>query len=174
MTTSPPSSKDPTHDPIFGAIRVTLDAEQGALTVSGEKIPTVALVRAEDADTSDHIPIGTRCARHLSLTLDSSPARIMPSRGRILRRSYRVDVEYAGVRYRLTPDSMGSSRLLKDGIAIGELSSPGDGEVLADWPEDSEILPQDAAVGYILAAAFGTGAQPFWMTAIEAASNMIP
>ncbi|MGW5116435.1 hypothetical protein ACWEQ8_13535 [Streptomyces noursei] len=165
--TTPPT---PTQDLLFDDIRVVLDGADGTLTVSGEKIPTVALVRAADTDVDDHIPIGTRSARQLSLTVDGRSARITPAPGRLLRRSYRVDVECAGVRYRLTPNSIDGSKLLKDGRAVAELSSSGDGHVLAEWPEDSDVLPQDAAVGYALAAAFGTGAQPFWMTAIEAVS----
>ncbi|GCB89754.1 hypothetical protein SALB_02443 [Streptomyces noursei] len=161
-----PSTAD---DLLFGDVHVTLDADRGVVTVTGDALPTVSLVRAEGADVDEAVPLGTRSAAALTLTVDGEAARLAPARGRFLRRSYRVDVECTGVRYRLTPDGLEESTLFKEGIAIGELSSTGDGRVSATWPEDrpagSEVLPQDAAVGYALAAAFGTGGQSFWVAA---------
>lgn len=165
-------------DLLFGDVHVALDADRGVLTVTGDEVPTVSLVRAEGTDVDEAVPLGTRSAAALTLTVDGETARLAPARGRFLRRSYRVDVECAGVRYRLTPDSMEESTLFKDGIAIGELSSTGDGRVSATWPEDrpagSEVLPRDAAVGYALAAAFGTGGQPFWVTAVAFVGELLP
>ncbi|WP_344574612.1 hypothetical protein [Streptomyces lunalinharesii] len=170
-----PSTAD---DPLFGDVRIALDADRGVLTVTGDEIPTVSLVRAEGTDVDETVPLGTRSAAALTLTVDGERARLAPARGRFLRRSYRVDVECAGGRYRLTPDSMEESTLFKDGITIGELSSTGDGRVSANWPEDrpagSEVLPRDAAVGYALAAAFGTGGQPFWVTAVAFVGELLP
>jgi hypothetical protein len=75
------------------------------------------------------------------------------------------------------PDSIGTSRLLRDGRVLGVFTSTGDGTVGADWEgtESGERPePHDAAVGYGLAAAFGTGAEPMWRLAPNALLEMWP
>ncbi|KUN94159.1 hypothetical protein AQJ67_37535 [Streptomyces caeruleatus] len=154
---------------------VRLDMEVGEVTVEGESVPRIGLVRAKETEAADeHIPIGTRDARLLTLTVDGEEAVIDPAKGRLTRRSYRVDVRHADHTWRLVPDSIPGSRLLRDDEHIGDFSSDGDGRVLAEWREDAEPGALDAALGYALAAAFGTGAQPMWILTVEAASEMLP
>jgi len=106
--------------------------------------------------------------------VDGEEATIAPGKGKLRRRSYRVDVRLAGTSYRLVPDSIPSSRLLRDGKHIGDFSSDGDRKVIAEWREGAAVEPLDAAVGYTLAAAFGTGGQPMWLMAADAISTALP
>lgn len=158
----------------FGTITVRLDMKTGETTVEGESVPRIELLRAEGTEVDEHVPIGTRDGSRLTLTVDGEEAVIDPAKGRLTRRSYRVDVRHAGHTWRLVPDSVPGSRLLRDEQHIGDFSSDGDGRVLAEWREDAEPEPLDAALGYSLAAAFGTGAQPMWMLAVEAAGELLP
>ncbi|MEV6394010.1 hypothetical protein AB0M39_04380 [Streptomyces sp. NPDC051907] len=170
---------DTAHTPIsttddrFGDVSVHL-AGQESLVVEGEQIPRVTLDRTPGSEREDHIAIGTRDPEQLTMTIDGRQVKLDPAKGKLSRRSYRVDVEHEGTAYRLVPDSIPSSRLTRDGIHVGDFSSDGDGRVIAEWREDAEVEPLDASVGYALAAAFGTGAQPMWMMAIDAVSTALP
>ncbi|MEU4918732.1 hypothetical protein [Streptomyces parvus] len=164
------------EDDHHGDIRVELVGEQReTLVVSGEGIPRVVLTRAPGAEVDDHILIGTRDPRRLTLTVDGRDATIKPGKGKLRRRTYRVDVRCAGTAYRLVPDSIPSSRLTRNGQRIGDFSSVGgDRRVIAEWRDGAVVEPADAAIGYALAAAFGTGGQPMWMMAIETVSEFLP
>ncbi|MFF7034675.1 MULTISPECIES: hypothetical protein [Streptomyces] len=171
-TTPLPTAVEDDH---HGDILVELTGEQAEiLIVSGEGIPRVVLTRAPGAEADAHIVIGTRDPRRLTLTVDGRDATIKPGKGKLRRRSYRVDVRCAGTSYRLVPDSIASSRLTRDGRHIGDFSSNGDRRVIAEWRDGSAVEPLDAAIGYALAAAFGTGGQPMWMMAVETISEFLP
>jgi hypothetical protein len=177
MSTTAPdagaSSSRPLADTLFGEITVTLEG-QHHVTVSGEQIPTVVLERNPTTDPDPLIAIGTRDPDALTLTIDGTPARITPAKGRLRRRTYRIDVEHAGTHYRLQPDSVPSSRLTRDGTRLGDFSSDGDETVIAEWQDDATPTATDAALGYTLAAAFGTGGQPMWMMLVETVSAALP
>lgn len=162
------------EDEHFGAITVRLDTQQGEVTVEGDSVPRVVLRRTAGTDAADHIPVGTRDGALLTLTVDGEEAAVAPAKGRLTRHSYRVDVHHAGHAWRLVPDSIPGSRLLRDERHVGDFSSGGDGQVLAEWREDAEPDATDAALGYALTAAFGTGAQPMWMIAMEMVGDLIP
>ncbi|MFF8834198.1 hypothetical protein [Streptomyces sp. NPDC015130] len=153
-------------------VQIDLDGPAGTLRVHGQGLPTVELVRAPGAGPDTHTPIGTRKAALLALSVDGEPAVIRPARGRLLRRSYRVDVRTDGVRYRLVPCGYTESRLTRDGRRIGILTCSGDARVIDEW--DGEPTPRDLAVGTALAAAFGTGAAPWWETLGDIVGEMIP
>ncbi|QGV79433.1 hypothetical protein [Streptomyces ficellus] len=155
------------HDTFPAAPAVDLRSATGTLDVTGPGLPHVRLVRAAGTEADPHIPIGTRDPALLTLTVDGRPVPLRPAKGRLSRRSYRVDVRLDGTRYRLVPCSYGDSRLLRDGRRIGELESSGDGRVSADWHDDTEPRPLDVAIGTALAAAFGTGAQPLWEATLD-------
>ncbi|MFB7515433.1 hypothetical protein [Streptomyces sp. NPDC056144] len=153
--------------------QVALDGAAGTLRVSGYGLPTVELVRTPGTPPNAHTPIGTRKGALLALSVDGEPARVRPARGRLLRRSYRVDVRTSdGVRYRLVPCGYEDSRLTRDGRRIGRLVSSGDGRVVDEW--DTEPTPLDRALGTALAAAFGTGASPWWETVGDIVGELVP
>lgn len=153
-------------------VQIDLDGPAGTLRVSGHGLPTVELVRAPGTAPDAHTPIGTRRAALLTLTVDGQPATLRPARGRLLRRSYRVDVRTGGARYRLVPRSYKESRLTRNGRRVGELQSSGDGRVIDTW--EPGATPRDIAVGNALAAAFGTGAAPWFETVGDIVAELIP
>ncbi|MGW7550638.1 hypothetical protein [Streptomyces rimosus] len=161
------------EDRVFGRIGLDLDAAAGLLTVHGERVPTAELRRSPEAVPDGSVPIGTRDAAALRLTIDGRPGHIAPGQGRWTRRSHRVDAIYGGVLYRLLPDSPSGSRLVKDGRRIADFSSDGAGHVWADWHQDvAPPLREDAAVGYALSTAFGTGAEPSWRLLVRALAGL--
>lgn len=162
------------QDDLFGELSVWLDSEKGELAIEGRAVPEIVLRRVAGTRTEEHIPIGTRKRGRLTLDVDGQEAVVRPAKGRLTRRSYRVDVRHAGHTYRLVPDSVAGSRLLKDRKHIGDFTSEGDGHVLAEWKEGARVEATDAALGYTLAAAFGTGALAMWVHALEAISDLIP
>ncbi|MFH9723695.1 hypothetical protein ACH4M4_12120 [Streptomyces sp. NPDC017254] len=153
-------------------VQIDLDGPAGTLRVSGYELPTVELVRAPGTRPDTHTPIGTRKPALLALTVDGEPAALRPARARLLRRSYRVDVRVDGIRYRLVPSSHLDSRLTRNGRRLGTLESAGDGRVDADWAVAP--TPLDRAVGTALAAAFGTGAAPWWETVGDIVAELVP
>ncbi|MER5870023.1 hypothetical protein [Streptomyces sp. NPDC002044] len=165
--------RTPIEDTRFGEITVRQDG-QLSLQVEGEAIPRVTLERDPGSAADPQTAIGTRDAEHLTMRIDGRKVGLKPAKGGLTRRSYRVDVEYEGARYRLVPDSVPSSRLTRDGAHLGDFSSDGDELVLADWKEDAELRPADASVGYALASAFGTGGQPMWMMIADGVSSALP
>ncbi|MFD5412121.1 hypothetical protein [Streptomyces nojiriensis] len=163
----------PIEDTRFGAITVRQDG-QDRLEVDGEAIPRVSLERDPATEADPQITIGTRDPAHLTLRVDGATVGLLPGKGRLSRHSYRVDVTYDGADYRLVPDSVPGSRLTRDGVHLGDFTSDGDETVIAEWREDREIRPADAAIGYALASAFGTGAQPLWMMVVDGVSSALP
>ncbi|MER8233275.1 hypothetical protein [Streptomyces sp. NPDC094049] len=149
-----------------------LDGPAGTLRVSGHELPTVELVRAPGTRPDAHTPIGTRRAALLALTVDGEPVVLRPARGRLLRHSYRVDVRTDGVHYRLVPCGKDTSKLLRDGRRLGTLIRAGDGRIIDRW--ESAPTPRDRALGTALAAAFGTGASPWWKTIGSIVVELIP
>ncbi len=81
------------------------------------------------------MPIGTRDPERLTLTVDGTEETLRPAKGFLTRRSYRVEATSTtrGHTYRLVPDSLATSRLLRDGRLLGVFTSSGDGHVTADW-----------------------------------------
>ncbi|MEV8586679.1 hypothetical protein [Streptomyces sp. NPDC051180] len=153
-------------------VQIDLDGPAGTLRVSGHGLPVVELVRAPGSPPDAHTPIGSRRRALLALSVDGVPASIGPARGRLLRRSYRVDARVGGVRYRLMPCGYEHSALSRDGRRIGTLQSSGDGRVVDEWEGAPD--PLDLVLGTALAAAFGTGAAPWWETVGDIVGELIP
>ncbi|GHA85396.1 hypothetical protein ACIQRS_20445 [Streptomyces termitum] len=170
---------EPATDRLFGEIRIALDHEAGILTVDGDGVPCAEIRRSGDAPPESHVPIGTRDPERLALSVDGAEEVLRPAKGFLTRRSYRVEAGPAdrGPAYLLVPDSLGTSRLLRDGRLLGVFTSTGDGTVDVTWApasDDAPPEPRDAAVGYALAAAFGTGAEPMWKLTLDALLELWP
>ncbi|MBB5121399.1 hypothetical protein AF335_13670 [Streptomyces eurocidicus] len=162
------------HDPVFGRITVSLDSGGGLLDVSGPAIPHVTLRRAPGRRTHEHVPIGSRDAAALTLTVDGAEVPLALGRGRITRRSYAVTVRAADGRYRLVPSSDADSRLSRNGSRLGGLTARHSGIVEpARWRRRAKVMPVDAALGYALAAAFGTGARSAPGMLLEAGLDLV-
>jgi hypothetical protein len=148
------------EDPLHGVVIVHTDIERGWVEVAGDGFPAVHLRRSETAELSAYVPIGTRDPAHLTLTVDGAPATLALGRGRFTRGSFRVDAHVEGDHYRFHPSDEHGSRLSRDGQGLGELMlEPETVELMAVWRPGSDVRPRDAAVGYALATAFGTGAE---------------
>ncbi|GGZ16366.1 hypothetical protein GCM10010387_06150 [Streptomyces inusitatus] len=158
----------PADDPFFGGVTIRLDHTAGELFVEGDGIPSVVVRRAAGTPLESKVPIGTRDPDRLTMTIGDSAVPLLPAKGFLTRHSYRVDAGSEDARYRLVPVSLGSSRLSLGDTPVGDLTSSGDGKVSADWAEHRPLTPYEAALGYTLAAAFGTGAEPMWQLALDA------
>ncbi|MFF8384272.1 hypothetical protein [Streptomyces kanasensis] len=162
------------EDDLFGPVTVSLDLGAGAVVVHGDAVPPVELRRdAAVSAIDEHVPVGTRDGASLTLVVDGSAVPIRPGKGRLTRHSFRVDVAHGEVVYRLVPDSLAGSRLLRDGEPIGGFTSDGDGAVLVEWRDGVGVRAVEVGLGYALAAAFGTGAGPMWLLVLEALGDLI-
>jgi hypothetical protein len=148
------------EDPLHGVVIVHTDIERGRVEVAGDGFPPVHLRRSATAEVSTYVPIGTRDPAHLTLTVDGTQATLLPGRGRFTRGSFRVDTHVEGVHYHFRPSDEDGSLLSRDGRRLGELMlEPETVELMAVWTPGADVRPQDAAIGYALATAFGTGAE---------------
>ncbi|CAM5615479.1 hypothetical protein SSPIM334S_02669 [Streptomyces spiroverticillatus] len=171
---APSSSRPPLDDPLFGPVTVSITPHR-RITVSGPGIPRTDLIRNGGIDGADtYSAIGTRSAAALTLTVEDTPAEIRPGRGRFRRSTYKIDATHEGTHYRLVPTSMATSTFLRDKTVLGEFTADGDETVLVEWKEDADPQPVDASVGYTLAAAYGTGGQPMWLTLVDVVTDLIP
>jgi hypothetical protein len=171
---APTTSRPPLDDPLFGPVTVAI-APHSRITVSGPALPLTDLVRSGGLDGADtYSAIGTRSAAALTLTVADTHATIHPGKGRFRRSTYKVDATHNNTHYRLVPTSIGTSTFLRDGKPLGEFTADGDETVLVEWHEDADPQPVDASIGYTLAAAYGTGGQPMWMTLIDVVTDLIP
>ncbi|GGS14751.1 MULTISPECIES: hypothetical protein [Actinokineospora] len=128
---------------------------------------TAAEITRSGDETRPDVPIGTRDADCLTLVVNGSPARLAPGNGRYSRRSYRVDAWVGDVHYLLKPEADGST-LLADGVERGFFPEQ---NLPAVWLPGSS--PQDAAIGYALAAAFGVQARSLYDTVFHAAVDPV-
>lgn len=149
-------------DDRFGEVTVRIDSEGGLVEVRGPSLPPARLRRGVDGRVDRYSRIGSRDRAHLTLRVGDAEAVIAPAPGGVTRRSYRVDARVHSVAYRLVPNGPSTSALRRDRAQIGTLVADEDGGVTAIWATSPTVRPTDAAVGYLLAAAFGTGAPPGW------------
>lgn len=152
------------RDALFGDVQVEVDGAAGTVAVRGDAIPATVLCRLEGAEPHRHSPIGSRDAAGLELLVEDVPASIRPGPGTLLRSSYRVEVEYTGRRYLLIADSLDKSELMRDSRTMGRLWAVAGAGVSAEWSTAWDVHAVDAAIGYVLAAGFGTGGQSLLYT----------
>jgi len=144
----------------LGVLTIVTDSDAGQILVTGPDVPTMDLHRVPGARSSELIPIGTRRGEDLVLTVGGVPATIRPGPGRLRRRSHDVEVDIGTLRFRAR-NGPRSSTLLRNGRDLGELylhRVDGDLTAVVDWSDDGDTVTPDAVIGYVLAIAFGTGA----------------
>lgn len=168
-----PAPRRTVQDELFGSLTVTLPGEDVALArVEGPGLPTATIVREGEARDHAQAPLGTRDAGRLTMTVGGDAAGLHLGPGRLTRSSFGVRAELPGRAYRFEPVSSHSSVLGCDGQQVAAFVS-GEDELSAAWrPEESSPSPQDAAVGYLPATAFGTGAASTGTPIVEALMGM--
>jgi hypothetical protein len=134
---------------------------------------TATVRRSEDVIALAHIPIGTREADSLTMRVNDFPVDLQPGPGKLTRSSYVVKAIYRAVNYRLDPLTSDTSWFRRDDTSLGTFTRSFDGEI--DWEpyRGVEVTATDAAMGYALAAAFGTGAASAVLLVINAALRII-
>lgn len=176
-------------DAVFGAVTIRHDAAAGRVAVHGEGLPEVVVHRTPDVPLLAWVPIGTRDPTALALSVAGARQELHPAKGGLTRRSYRVRARVGTTDLLFAPSSPSTSRLVRglrhrgdDELGTFERV---DGEVVpAVWSQDQSLLgvtatgprpePEEAAVGYALAAAFGTGAQFFLAALLDGAGRAMP
>ncbi|MDJ0460564.1 hypothetical protein [Streptomyces sp. H27-C3] len=149
------------EDEEFGPVTITTPAAvPDEALVEGPGLPLAVLTRAGEARDHRQAPIGTRDADRLTLTIGDDPATLALGAGRLKRSSFRAVVDLAGLAYTFEPTGRHRSVLRRDGRQVALFIWTGNSESAAIWrPADGvSPRPEDAAVGYLLATAFGTGA----------------
>ncbi len=161
-------------DPGFGTVELTVDHETGHMAIVGATLPPVSIRRTPGTGSDHRSPIGTRAPDRLELLVNGVPVPVRLGLGFLSRRSRRVDVRYGGHDYRLAPTTPQRSALLRDGRRIGELFTPANGPAGAHWDPGSAVLAVEAALAYVLAAAFGIGSPGLVKSAIGAGAVSPP
>ena len=143
---------------------VEFDVDEGHVAVTAAvdgRVCTAVIERGPVRKVAKHVPIGTRDASALSMRVDGVPVTLRPGPGRLMRGSYKVRVRCGETAYLFRPKNPERSRLSRDGVRLGDFEVRAGGAVDVQWHDGAEPTAADVAVGYALAAAFGTGAQFF-------------
>lgn len=164
-------------DPEFGVIVIERTDHGRTVRVWGEAIPTASITRTGGAQMRGDVPIGTRNPRLLHLELGGRTYDLAPAAGRLTRRSYRATVSGHGHQWLFVPTAGRSHRLLRDehdqsAVELGVFTA-GRVTIAAQWlrPPEAGRPPDehpgstgaDCAMGYVLAASFGTNARGMLM-----------
>jgi len=178
---------DSVVDPVFGTISWQLDP--GRLLLTGDGVPDVELVRTGSVDPRKGIPIGTRRRRDLTMTVAGQDVELSPASERLTRRSYRIAIGTHTGNLLFTPCSPTETRLVRGSSyrgdnELGTFERATDGWVFARWSDTITALgvvveapapePAEAAIGYALAAGFGTGARFLLATCTDALEQLLP
>jgi hypothetical protein len=166
-------------DDRYGSIVVERKVGKGErriVAVSGKKIPSASITRNGGSEVRHDVPVGTRRSRYLQLALGGQNYDLSPSAGRFSRRSYRVEVAGHGAHWLFAPVTRDSSRLVRAGRYAGSselgIFTADAVAITARWSELADaniadqafnISPHDCALGYLLAASFGTGSRSMLM-----------
>lgn len=174
-------------DPLYGLILLERDCDGSRVTVSGDSIPTASINRTSGEPMRSDVPIGTRDGGQLRLTLDGKEFDVQPSLGRFSRRSYRVVVTGHGHSWLFTPASPSAHRLVQGSRYIGHneigMLTMDEDEVTVEWSQEIRVAgvvarkvdstPLDCTPGYLLAAAFGAGAQLMLAAIVTGAADAL-
>lgn len=175
-------------DSLFGDLEIAVDRVAGRVAVRGEGVPEAVIERIGDGPTVSWVPIGTRDPAALVLRVGGAAHELRPSKGGLTRRSYQVRARLDGTDLLLTPSSPTTARLVRGeryrgDNELGTFERVADVVVPAVWRTEASPAsttqtlraePAEAAVGYALAAAFGTGARFFLAALLEGAGTAAP
>ncbi|CAM4102766.1 hypothetical protein KIPE111705_40410 [Kibdelosporangium persicum] len=160
-------------DAYYDELTIRTNAEQGVVEVSGKQVPTVVLRRSPDAELNKFVPIGSRNADHLTMSVDGVEAELRPGPGKLTRRSHRVELTLAGTRYEFTPDDDDATQLRRNGATIASFHMDDDGKFTVHWlAERDDSQPADAAIGYALSVGFRTGAKGVFTVLLNGSENV--
>lgn len=163
-------------DAVFGPVDIELDRDVGRVVILADQLPPVTIQRSLETELLRYVPIGTRDRTALRMLVGGREQHLEPEKPGLSRRSYRVAAQVDGADLLLTPNTPGTSRLVRGTSyrgdnELGSFERQSDGSVRASWSGEVTALgvtvqalrpePVEAAVGYALAAAFGTGAYFF-------------
>ncbi|MGC0362599.1 hypothetical protein ABH922_000583 [Rhodococcus sp. 27YEA15] len=146
------------QDPTHSQVEITFDADTGVVEVRSGTSHAV-LTRRLHAPFRDGIPIGTRTAADLHLTVGGNDVELSMGKGFLSRRSYSISVLGAGPALTFTPVDDATSEFTRDGVRIGALSKDENSDPRrtdAEWfgtPSGDELV-----IAYALAEAFDCGA----------------
>ncbi|QIS12758.1 hypothetical protein [Nocardia arthritidis] len=135
---------------------------------------SVVTIERVGARTRRSVPIGTRDASCLAAWVNDRRMKVLPGRGRALKRSYRVVAEIDDRVLTLEPISGGASRflnggpreieksfctfaMLNNGSVYVEWKTPTTTEALGHTVEPPQPTEEDVLTGFALVAAFGIG-----------------
>ena len=154
-----------------------------------EGVPMTATIARIGARTSATVPIGTRTSAHLKASIDGREIVLTPGRARLVKRSYRVGIQYGERTLSLRAKNLEDSVLL-DGSSdrgdneFGVLTRVFGGGVEVLWSlpftamnrtiEPPTPSREDALVGIVVAAAFGTGGLSLTTIVMGALDSILP
>ncbi|MCJ0979052.1 hypothetical protein MTX35_15170 [Rhodococcus sp. ARC_M12] len=173
---------------IYGEAELTYRDEE----ISGsyrEGVPVTVTISRTGPRTSDKVPIGTRTAANLRADIDGRDILLAPGRARLFKRSYRVGIQYGGRTLTLGAKNLEDSVLL-DGSSdrgdneFGVLTRVHGGGVEVLWSlpftmvnrtiEPPTPSREDALIGIVVAAAFGTGGLSLTTIVMGAVESIFP
>jgi len=151
-------------DAVFGPVTITDHAADGLVVVPGPGLPGVDLRRIGPV-TERLVPIGSRRPGHVELRVDGHRHVLRPASGRLSRRSYHVHVELDGAPLLLAADR--SHHRSVDPRPQPPRPRARHPRTRGRPPAARPVVPgrdtgsdrAEAAVGYAVATAFGTGAR---------------
>jgi hypothetical protein len=163
------------EDAFYGDLDIRTEGGD-RVEVSGEQVPTVAIDRSAGTEPDRFTPIGSRDQAKLRMTVGGDEVALHPGKGKLLRRTYRIDVTNGKIHYRFRPNSVATAQLVRDGAKIVEFSMRDeDGDFLVQWlVERDDSQPADAAVGYALSVAFRTGAMSAHSALLHGLAELLP
>ena len=157
-------------DPHYGLI-VLNHGDHGQVVVSGESIPTASIDLSADGDESRR-----------SLVLDETRYELVVSKG-FWRRAHRTEISGPTEHWVFAPATRRSHRLVRghhdiESNEVGRFAAEKQ-QVVAQWREgpgsgsDSEPSPGECALGYLLAATYGTGTPLTLLAIFQGTVNVI-
>ena len=153
-------------DSHYGLVLLDRD-DDGHVVVSGESIPTASTSLSIDGEAS-----------HNNLALDEVRYELLVSKGS-WRRAHRIEISGPPGRWNFAPATRRSHRLVRghrsvESKEVGKFVAEQQ-RVTAHWESgtDSKPSPGECAMGYLLAATYGTGKPLTLMTIFQGTVNVL-